>query len=114
MARLYYCRGEDGGLLCLCSHARRVNLSGTARFYPASARRPLKPLHVFFYLRKFSNGRIIASAQIAAWSPPPMWISEHETYIHWNWVAIFSHAAAMVVSLAIWREVFKAVQLLVK
>jgi len=43
-----------------------------------------------------------------------MWISEHETYIHWNWIAIFSHAAAMVFSLAIWREVFRAVQLLVK
>ena len=43
-----------------------------------------------------------------------MWVREHERYICWNWIAIFSHAAAMVVSLAIWREVFRAVQLLVK
>jgi hypothetical protein len=43
-----------------------------------------------------------------------MWVREHETYIHWNWFAIFSHAAAMLVSLAIWRELIVAVQFLAK
>jgi hypothetical protein len=43
-----------------------------------------------------------------------MWIRENERYIHWNWIAIFSHAAALIVSLAIWRILFLAVQFWVK
>ncbi len=43
-----------------------------------------------------------------------MWIRESDTYVHWNWTAIFSFTASLAVSLAIWRGLFRAVQLLVK
>ena len=41
--------------------------------------------------------------------PSPMWIRESETYVHWNWTAIFSYTASLAVSLAIWRGLFLAV-----
>src|SRR5258708_7940263 len=49
-------------------------------------------------------------------SLPPMWIHESDRYVHrnWNWIAIFSYAASLVVSLAIWTGVFRAVEHLVK
>jgi hypothetical protein len=34
--------------------------------------------------------------------------------LHWNWIAIFSYAASLAVSLAIWRGLFRAVQFLAK
>jgi len=43
-----------------------------------------------------------------------MWIRESETSVQWNWTAIFSYAASLAVSLAIWRGVFRVVGLLVK
>jgi hypothetical protein len=43
-----------------------------------------------------------------------MWIRESERCIHWNWIAIFSYAASLGVSLAIWRGVFLAAGLLLK
>jgi hypothetical protein len=43
-----------------------------------------------------------------------MWIRESEKYVQLNWVAIFSYTASLAVSLAIWRGLFRAVQLLVK
>lgn len=46
--------------------------------------------------------------------PSPMWIRESEKYVQLNWVAIFSYTASLAVSLAIWRGLFRAVQLLVK
>ena len=39
---------------------------------------------------------------------------ESERYIHWNWIAIFSYSASLVVSLAIWTGLFRAVVHLVK
>ena len=48
--------------------------------------------------------------------PFPMWIRENEKCIgvQWNWVAIISYAGSLVVSLAIWRGLFLAVEHLVK
>jgi hypothetical protein len=46
--------------------------------------------------------------------PSPMWIRESDKYVQLNWVAIFSYTASLAVSLAIWRGLFRAVQLLVK
>ncbi|HEY1400187.1 MAG TPA: hypothetical protein VF953_01275 [Terriglobales bacterium] len=45
-----------------------------------------------------------------------MWIHESDRYVHrnWNWIAIFSYTASLVVSLAIWTGVFRAVEHLVK
>lgn len=44
-----------------------------------------------------------------------MWIPGNESrYVHWNWIAIFSYAASLAVSLAIWRGLFRAVQFLAK
>jgi hypothetical protein len=43
-----------------------------------------------------------------------MWTREPETHVHWNWTAIFSYAASLAVSLAIWRGVFLAVEHLLK
>jgi hypothetical protein len=34
--------------------------------------------------------------------------------VHWNWIAIFSYAASLAVSVAIWRGVFVAVEHLLK
>jgi hypothetical protein len=64
-------------------------------------------------LRKRRNGYIIASDQ-ANKEPSPMWIRESERCIQWNWIAIFSYSASLVVSLAIWRGLFRAVAYLVK
>jgi hypothetical protein len=43
-----------------------------------------------------------------------MWTLEEQRCVHWNWVAIFSYAASVAVSLMIWRGVFRAVGYLVK
>ncbi len=43
-----------------------------------------------------------------------MWIRESERSVHWNWIAIFSYSASLVVSLAIWRGLFRAVEQLMK
>jgi hypothetical protein len=43
-----------------------------------------------------------------------MWIPESETYVHTNWVAIFSYTASLAVSLAIWSGVFRAAEYLLK
>jgi hypothetical protein len=43
-----------------------------------------------------------------------MWIRESDTSVHCNWVAIFSYTASLVVSLAIWKGVFRAVGYLVR
>ncbi len=43
-----------------------------------------------------------------------MWIRESEKSLHWNWIAILSYTASLAVSLAIWRGLFRAVQLLIK
>jgi hypothetical protein len=42
-----------------------------------------------------------------------MWIRESDTYVQWNWIAIFSYTASLAVSLAIWRGLFRAVEYLV-
>jgi hypothetical protein len=43
-----------------------------------------------------------------------MWIRESESYVQWNWIAIFSYTASLAVSLAIWRGVFRAVAYFVR
>jgi hypothetical protein len=43
-----------------------------------------------------------------------MWIRESERCMHWNWIAIFSYAASLAVSLAIWKGVFLAAGRLLK
>jgi hypothetical protein len=43
-----------------------------------------------------------------------MWIRESERSVHWNWIAIFSYAASLAVSLAIWKGVFLAAGRLLK
>jgi hypothetical protein len=43
-----------------------------------------------------------------------MWIHESERYGHWNWIAILSYSASLVVSLAIWKGLFMAVGRLAK
>jgi len=43
-----------------------------------------------------------------------MWIRESERYVHWNWIAIFSYAVSLAVSLVIWKGVFLAAGLLLK
>ncbi len=43
-----------------------------------------------------------------------MWVREHERYVRWDRIAIFSHAAALLVSLTIWRELILAAQFLAK
>ena len=43
-----------------------------------------------------------------------MFIRESDRCIHWNWIAIFSYSASLVVSLAIWTGLFRAVVHLVK
>jgi hypothetical protein len=43
-----------------------------------------------------------------------MWTQQSERAVQWNWIAIFSYSASLAVSLAIWRELYLAVQFLVK
>jgi hypothetical protein len=44
-----------------------------------------------------------------------MWIPETEDQsVQWNWIAIFSYAAAFALSLAIWDGVYQAVRLMLK
>lgn len=43
-----------------------------------------------------------------------MLIREDEGSVQWNWIAILSYTASLVVSLAIWTGVFRAVAHLVK
>ncbi len=59
------------------------------------------------------NGVIIANYH-AAEEPSPMWTHERETDVRWNWTAILSYTASVVVSLAIWKGLFLAVGQLVK
>ena len=40
--------------------------------------------------------------------------SESEESVHWNWIPVFSYTASLLVSLAIWRGLFRAVEYLVK
>lgn len=39
---------------------------------------------------------------------------EPETEVQWNWIAIFSYTASLVISVAIWRSLFLAVERLMK
>lgn len=59
-----------------------------------------------------ANGQVIAYELHE--EPSPMWIRESERCVHWNWIAIFSYAASLAISLAIWRGVFRVVGHLVK
>jgi hypothetical protein len=43
-----------------------------------------------------------------------MWIRESDRHVHWNWIAILSYSASLVVSVAIWRGLFRAVERLVR
>jgi hypothetical protein len=43
-----------------------------------------------------------------------MWIRENERDGNWNWIAILSYTASLVVSLAIWKGLFLAVGRLAK
>jgi len=43
-----------------------------------------------------------------------MWIRASNKSVQLNWTAIFSYTAALGISLAIWRELFRAVQFLVR
>jgi hypothetical protein len=43
-----------------------------------------------------------------------MWIRESDTYVQWNWIAIFSYTASLAVSLVIWRGLFRVVEHLMK
>ncbi len=43
-----------------------------------------------------------------------MWTRESERSVHWNWIAIFSYAASLAVSLAIWKGLFLAAGHLLK
>jgi len=43
-----------------------------------------------------------------------MWTPEPETHSRWNWIAIFSYAASLILSLAIWRGLFRAIEHLLK
>jgi len=43
-----------------------------------------------------------------------MWARERESCVHWNWIAIFSYAASLAVSVAIWTGLFLAVEHLLK
>jgi hypothetical protein len=78
------------------------------------------PRCVFNYLRKNTNGQIIAKKSSSSLTsktfkePSPMWIRESERYVQWNWIAIFSYTASLAVSLAIWTGIFRAVEHLVK
>jgi hypothetical protein len=63
-------------------------------------------------LRNYDNGQIIAPNRNK--EPSPMWIRESEQCVQWNWIAIFSYSASLVVSVAIWRGLFLAVAHLVK
>jgi hypothetical protein len=43
-----------------------------------------------------------------------MWIRESESSVHWNWIAIFSYSASLVLGLSIWMGLFRAAELLMK
>jgi hypothetical protein len=61
-----------------------------------------------------ANGQLIAKHQSKLKEPSPMLIHEDERSVHWNWIAILSYTASLVVSLAIWTGLFRAVAHLVK
>jgi hypothetical protein len=83
------------------------------RFDPVAGTEPQRPRNVFNYLQKKRNGWIIAPA-LTNEEPSPMWIRESDRSVQYNWIAIFSYTASLAVSLAIWKGLFRAVQLLVK
>jgi hypothetical protein len=70
-------------------------------------------MNIFYHLQEVENGPIIATRQVNE-EPSPMWTQDSDRSVQWNWIAIFSYTASLVVSLAIWRELFLAVHLLVK
>jgi hypothetical protein len=35
-------------------------------------------------------------------------VRANEKFVHWNWIAIFSYAGSLAVSLAIWTGLFRA------
>jgi hypothetical protein len=70
--------------------------------------------NVFNYLWRATNGRIIAYKPAVKEEPSPMWIRASNKSVQLNWTAIFSYTAALGISLAIWRELFRAVQFLVR
>lgn len=43
-----------------------------------------------------------------------MWIRERNSNLQLNWIAIFSYTVSLALSLAVWRELFRAVQFLGK
>jgi hypothetical protein len=43
-----------------------------------------------------------------------MWIREEDRSVQWNWVAILAYAGSLLVSLAAWAGVIRAVQHLVR
>jgi hypothetical protein len=91
------------------------------RFHTISAGWAPSAGNVFKYLRKIENGLTIANIYQKQFNlgtdfkePSPMWIRESESYVQWNWIAIFSYTASLAVSLAIWRGVFRAVAYFVR
>ena len=70
-------------------------------------------MNIFYDLREADNGPIIAIRQLSE-EPSPMWTQDSDRSVQWNWIAIFSYTASLVVSLAIWRELFLAVHFLVR
>ncbi len=70
-------------------------------------------MNIFYHLQEAGNGPIIATRQVNE-EPSPMWTQDSDRSVQWNWIAIFSYSASLIVSLAIWRELFLAVHLLVK
>ena len=43
-----------------------------------------------------------------------MWTRESEKDVRLNWIAIFSYCASLAVGVAVWTELFRAVQRLVR
>jgi len=43
-----------------------------------------------------------------------MWIRASEKFVHWNWTAILSYSGSLIVSLAIWAGVIRAVEHLIR
>jgi hypothetical protein len=58
-------------------------------------------------------GPIIAEYKVTM-EPSPMWIREEDRSVQWNWVAILAYAGSLLVSLAAWAGVIRAVQHLVR
>jgi hypothetical protein len=85
---------------------------GSMAILPTFRTRAAKPSE-YFQLLTEKNKRSDSCCR-ATRSPSPMWIRESERCVHWNWTAIFSYTAALAVSLAIWRGLFRTVEFLVR